>query len=448
MYDIRMKVAVLGYGKEGVAAVDYWREGNDVTVCDQNPSVVLPDHIDGQTGDDYLQGLDRFDLIVRSPQIHPRDIVSNNSPAILSKVTTGTQEFMKNCPAPIIGVTGTKGKGTTSSLITHILKAAGYKVHLGGNIGVAPLEMNNWGIEASDWVVLELSNFQLIDCQRSPKIAVCVMTVPEHLDWHTDTPEYIRSKQNLFLHQTAEDLAVYNRNNNLSTEIAAVSPAFKLSYEVPEAGAEPTETDGAYVLGEDIYMDQVRVCGVADVRLLGRHNLQNICAAITATWDVVGQNVEAITAAIRSFDGLPHRIEPVREVNDVWYYNDSFSSAGGATIAAIDAIPQPKVLIVGGYDRGLDYRELAKHIADHSEEIRSVLLIGQTGPKLKELLDNVDYTNYKLEPAKDMQTIVETARQLAQPGDAVVLSPGFASFDMFKNFEDRGLQFKARVDAL
>ncbi|MDQ5885690.1 MAG: UDP-N-acetylmuramoylalanine--D-glutamate ligase [Patescibacteria group bacterium] len=443
-----MKIAVLGYGKQGQSAVNYWGKGNDITVCDKNTELELPSGVEHQTGDDYLAGLDQFNLIIRSPAVHPRDIVAANDERILRKVTTVTEEFFRVCPAPIIGVTGTKGKGTTSSLITKILETDGKKVHLGGNIGTPPLDMLASNIQPSDWVVLELANFQLIDLGVSPKIAVCLMVVPEHLDWHTDIAEYLKAKQQLFIHQNPKDLAIFNRKNDFSSEVVGVSPALKLSYEVPEAGEQPIEKNGAYVLGEDIYMDDERVCSIHDVALLGRHNLQNVCAAIAATWDIIGNNAEVITNAVKDFSGLPHRIEPVKTVNEVTFYNDSFATAAGATIAAINAIANPKVLIIGGFDRGLDLSSLSGEIVKHTADIRSVLLIGATIQRMKSELDKVGYSNYKIVEAKDMQSIVEAARNEAQPGDAVIFSPGFASFDMFKNFEDRGLQYKACVDKL
>lgn len=447
-YDRRMKIAVLGYGKQGQAAVNYWSKGNDITVCDKNDIAELPDGVAKQTGQGYLDNLDQFNLIVRSPAIHPRDVVAANDERTLRKVTTVTEEFFRVCPAPIIGVTGTKGKGTTSTIIAHILRSAGKNVHLGGNIGIPPLDMLADVIQTDHWVVLELANFQLIDLGVSPQIAVCLMVVPAHLDWHTDMAEYIHAKQNMFRHQGPKDLAVFNRLSDFSTEVADVSPALKISYEVPEENIAPVEKTGAYVNGSDIFMNDTKVCSVADVKLLGRHNLQNVCAAIAATWDIVGNESNVIIQALHKLTSLPHRNELVREVNGVAYYNDSYSSSVESTIAAMSAITALKVLIVGGYDRELPVELLADEIVKHNADIRRVLLIGATAQKIKACLDQASYSNYEILEAKDMKSIVLAAQKKASAGDAVLLSPGFASFDMFKNFEDRGLQFKATVDAL
>lgn len=443
-----MRIAVLGYGKEGQAAAEYWRRGNDITVCDINPNIQLPDYVEAQTGPDYLKDLDRFDLIIRSPQVHPREIAAANYDRILRKVTTGTEEFMRNCPAPIITVTGTKGKGTTSSLITKIIQNTGHKVHLGGNIGIPPIEMLGWGIQPEDWVVLEISNFQLIDLRVSPKVAVCVMVVPEHLDWHTNLAEYVHSKQNLFRHQSDHDLAVFNRLSEFSEEVASVSPALKMSYEVPAYGRQPSEENGAYVLGNDIYMDDEKVCTVNDVALLGRHNLENVCAAITATWDLIGGKAEIITKAVREFSGMAHRLELVREADNIRFFNDSFAATPQAAVAAMQAIPGPKVIILGGVDRGLDLSPITNAVIDRDNQVVHAILIGQTAPKLANLLNQHSFLNFESLTDHSMKEIVETAKNSALPGQSVVLSPGCASYDMFKNFEDRGLQFKAQVDAL
>lgn len=443
-----MRIAILGFGKEGQAAAEYWKRGNDITICDQDENLVVPAEYASQLGSNYLQGLEEFHLIVRSPQVHPREIVAANNEHILTKVTTGTEEFIRNCPAPIIAVTGTKGKGTTASLITKIIENVGYRVHLGGNIGIPPIEMLSWGIQPEDWVVLEVSNFQLIDLRISPKVAVCVMVVPEHLDWHGDLAEYVHSKQNLFRHQSDEDLAVFNRVSDYSTEVASVSPALKMSYEVPPLGRQPTEENGAYVLGNDIYMDDERVCSVDDVALLGRHNLENVCAAITATWDLIGGRADCIIKAVREFSGMAHRLEFVREANNIRFFNDSFAATPQAAMAAIDAIPGAKVLIAGGVDRGLDLGPLADAIARSENNVAHVLLIGQTAPKLANLLNQRGYLHFEMLSNRSMPDIVSAAVQAALPGQSVVLSPGCASFDMFKNFEDRGLQFKAEVDSL
>jgi UDP-N-acetylmuramoylalanine--D-glutamate ligase len=446
-----MKIALLGYGKQNHSAYDYWNKPeNEITICAKFRPPDLPSNVKTQLAGAYLDDLHKFDLLVRTPILHPKEILQNNDlhPQVMNKVTTVTNEFFRVCPAPIIGVTGTKGKGTTSSLIAEILKHAGRRVHLGGNIGIPPLDLLKNNIQPDDIVVLELASFQLIDLKYSPHIAVCLMVEPEHLDWHTDMKEYIDSKRQLFMHQQTNDLTVFNVDSLYSEEIADGSPGIKLTYQVPPEGKDPDETQGAYVKDDHIYMFDEKICHIGDVALLGRHNLENVCAAIAATWELIGQNKEIIKEVVKSFVGLPHRIELVREVNKVRYYNDSFASAPAATIAALKAVKGPKVMIIGGLDRGLDFSELAEVAVEHQKDIRKVILIGESKKRIADTLQKYHFTNFGVLEVQDMPTIVATAQTLAQPGDAIVLSPGCASFDMFKNFEDRGDKFKAAVNAL
>ena len=440
-----MKIAVLGYGKQGKAAVDYWNKGNEITVCDQNAISDLPASIKSVSGPEYLANLDEYDLIVRSPSVHPRDIVAANSEKILRKVTTVTEEFFRTCPAPIIGVTGTKGKGTTSTLIAKIIETSGETVHLGGNIGIPPLDMLKDGIKPTDWVVLELANFQLIDLRISPKIAVCLMVEPEHLDWHTDIEEYVKAKQQLFIHQSSQDMAVFNRLNDLSSAVVDVSPALKISYEVPEIGQEPEDKNGAYVLGDDIYMDDVKVCSISDVKLLGRHNLQNVCAAIAATWDLIDNDPAIIVKALSDYTGLQHRLELIRDFNGIKFYDDSFGTTPETAIVALEALPGSKVVILGGSDKGAIYDVLARAIMNH--QVHTVITIGQTGPAIAESLRKAGFTNI-FDGGTTMQSIVNAARQHAKTGDTVLLSTACASFGMFKDYIDRGDQFRETVLAL
>jgi UDP-N-acetylmuramoylalanine--D-glutamate ligase len=438
-----MKIAILGYGSQGRSAYEYWRQsGNEITVCDADESVELPKDVEKRLGGDYLKDLDSYDLIVRTPALHPREITQANpqAPDILEKVTSVTNEFFRVCPTKnIVGITGTKGKGTTSILIGTMLEAMGKRVHVGGNIGIPPLDMLKENIQSEDWVVLELANFQLIDLKYSPPMAICLMVEPEHQDWHNDIDEYIEAKRQLFKHQVEGDIAVYYADNNYSCTIAQASPGFLLPY-MAKPGAIVTETGKFMIDGQEI-------CTVDDVKLRGKHNWQNVCAAITAVWQIE-QDVKALHRAISSFAGLPHRLELVREVDGVTYFNDSFASAPPATEAAIEAIEGQKVLIVGGHDRGLDLTQLARTIAAHQNQLRRLVIMGASGPRLEKALLAHGYRNYDLLKDKTMADIVAHARSCAEQGDSVVLSPGFASFDMFRNFEDRGQQYKDCVNAL
>jgi UDP-N-acetylmuramoylalanine--D-glutamate ligase len=446
-----MKIAIVGFGLQGRSAFDYWNTpDNSITICDKFLPKDLPAGVSTKADGDYLSDLHEFDLIVRTPSLHPKEILETNDlhPEVMNKVTTVTNEFFKVCPCPIIGVTGTKGKGTTSSLITMILQQAGRRVHLGGNIGTPPLDLLKNNIQPDDLVVLELANFQLIDLRFSPHIAVSLMVSPEHLDWHSSMEEYIKAKQQLFVHQNPQDLTIYNSNNLYSEEIADVSPATKIAYAVPPQGEDPDSEQGAYVKGSHIYMNGEKICSVHDTQLLGRHNLENICAAVAATWDITAHNKHAIETAIKSFKGLPHRLEPVTTKNKVTFYNDSFAANPSATIAAINAITGRKIMIIGGFERGINVSDLCAEIKNHEANIKMIVLMGESAERVANSFKALGINNFSVVSTKSLNDVVATAVKYAQPGDSIVLSPGFPSFDMFKNFEDRGNQYKAIVKAL
>ncbi len=438
-----MNVAILGYGLEGHVSAQHWSKlGHKITIRDRNKNIVKDNT--GYTyklGDSYLQGLDQYDLIVRSPGIHPSKIKSANPdfPDILNNVTSNVNEFFATCPTKnIIGVTGTKGKGTTSTLITRMLEATGKTVHLAGNIGTAPLELLP-AINADDWVVLELSSFQLIDLKTSPRIAICLMVVDEHLDWHADRPEYIYAKQQLFAHQKEADTAIYMAQNHpLTIEIVNATNGKKIGF---------MESPGAHIDKNKIIIDDTAICELDDVKLPGKHNWQNICAAVTTVWQV-SKDADTIRGVLTNFHGLPHRIELVREFENVRFYNDSFASNPGATIAAAHSVSGPKVLIIGGFDRMLDLTQLASELLKIKDEFRKIMLIGASAGRLKKVMDEAGLSNTIICTAQTMPKIIEHARFFAKKGDSVVFSPGFPSFDMFKNFEDRGNQFKKTVQDL
>lgn len=444
-----MKIAILGYGKQGQSAYNHWNQpGNDITIHDKAQTEV-PAGAKTKFGGDYLYDLHLYDLLIRTPALHPSEILENNinHPEVMNKITTVTNEFFSLCPAPIIGVTGTKGKGTTSSLISAFLKAAGHTVHLGGNIGTPPLELLSNNIQRKDWVVLELANYQTIDLKYSPHIAVCLMVVPEHLDWHKDMYEYVQAKEKLFKHQTPSNYSIYNARNTYSEEIADVSSAIKISYEVPPKGETILETNGAYVDGDHIFMEGYKICHIHDVKLLGRHNLENVCAAIAATWTIIGNQPELYKNVLKTFTGLPHRLEVVGIINGVTFVNDSFGTTPETAIVAVKAFKQPKVLIAGGASKQIPFDELAKVVA--GSNVKHVITIGETGPRIASLVkayDSDKKIGYSLmKEGVGMPEIIEEACKVATKGDVVLFSPASASFDMFDNYEQRGDIFRQAI---
>lgn len=434
-----MKIAILGYGLEGEAVLSYLKNtDNTITICDQDGDLIKLSNVDYHLGKDYLKDLDQFDLIIRSPGLNPKLIYEQNPRLSKGKITSSTNLFFEHSPTKnIIGITGTKGKGTTSTLIHRMLVESGKKSYLAGNIGVPAISLLGPDLKSKDYVVLEMSSFQLTDCNYSPHIAVCLMITQDHLDWHGQIQDYITSKQNIVRHQSKDDIVVYLGSNERSKFLAESSKGTKIPY---------FKNPGAEIIDRNIVIDDQIICSIDDVGLIGIHNLENICAAVTCVWQVI-KDKAAIKKVISSFTGLKNRLEFLREVNEVKYYNDSFASAPDATIAAIRALPSTKVVIVGGFDRGLELEYIINEIMAEDKRglIRKALLIGASAKRLGDEMTAKGFNNFEIIEAKDMNEIVETASSLATSGDTVVLSPGFASFDMFKNFEVRGQAF---VDAV
>jgi len=430
-----MRVAIIGYGIEGQSAAEYWKHlGDDITICDQGEDITVPDYATAQLGAGYLHDLDKFDLIVRSAGINPNIILANN-PHVGDKITSVMNEFLRVCPTKnIVGITGTKGKGTTSTLIAEMLRATGKEVFLGGNIGLSPLDFLPH-VTVESWVVLEMSSFQLYDLHYSPHIAVCLMVAPEHLNWHTDMDDYLDAKSNLFRYQKSHDIAIYYAENTDSHRVASSSKGAKLTYFAPP---------GAYVADNHIMIDNQVLCDVTGLKLLGAHNWQNICAAVTAVWQVT-QDVKAIRRVLSTFSGLEHRLEFVREFEGVAYFDDSFGTAPQTAIVALEAFSQPKIIILGGSNKGIPFDSLGEAVIQNN--VSQVITIGETAPLIEAALKEAGFSAIT-RGGNTMEAIVATARKLAKPGDVVLLSPACASFGMFPNYKVRGAEFQRAVQAL
>lgn len=424
-----MNIAIYWYGAEGQASYQYFTGlGHNVTIVTPRvaPNFPLPQGAKSIVGPDAINQLQDFDMVIRSASTRPDNIRTNG------KIWSATNEFFAHCQAPIIGVTGTKGKGTTSSLIASILSAAGKKVHLVGNIGVPPLEVLPT-IMPDDIVVFELSSFQLWDLERSPHMAVVLMIEPDHLDVHESFEEYVMAKAQVTLSQLTIDRVVYFADNKWSAQIAAYSVGQRLPY--------PSERT-AHVRGNYFYYGDIELCTMDQLQLAGEHNIQNACAAITAIWPWI-QDGSVIAEGLRSFSGLPHRLKFVKKVNGVKYYDDSIATTPGSAIASLRAFNSPKVIILGGSDKGADYNE----VVSVAQEVNArVIAIGQTGQKIYDLCQ----IHRVMAEREDglMNDVVKRASSMAQAGSVVILSPASASFDQYKSYADRGEQFIAAVEAL
>lgn len=429
------KVAIAWYGAEGRASYKYYADrGDDVTIVTPkfSPDFPAPEGAQVITGDDAFDRLGGFDIVVRSSGVRPDSLKTDG------RVWSATNEFMARCPAPVIGVTGTKGKGTTSSLIASVLRSAGYTVHLVGNIGVPALSALP-SIKSDHVVVYELSSFQLWDIRRSPHVSVVLMIEPDHLDVHRDMDEYIAAKSRIVKYQTEEDICVYHPTNDISRQIAEASQGTTKRYATPEDGGVYVESNTFFVRGEAI-------AGTSALQLPGQHNIENACAALTAALEFT-RDYDRMESGLREFTGLPHRLKLVREVDGVRYYDDSYSSAPGATMAAIRAFDEPSVLICGGYDRQLDFGELAQTIAE-SKYLQRTILYGATRERIAEALSAVGYEDYELVDSDDLGRVVAAATHAADGRGVVIFSPGCPSFDMFANFTERGEKFIDIVEGL
>lgn len=425
-----MNIAILGYGVEGESVYRYYHDkypDAEFTAYDNNdqPKNPLPDGMKFVGGVKDFKGI-TADIAVKTPAIPPWNV------EVTGEVTTMTREFLKNCPAPVIGVTGTKGKGTTSSLIKSILDAAGKKTWLVGNIGVGAFDVLNQ-IQPDDVVVYELSSFQLWDTDVSPHIAVVLGIEPEHLDVHKDFDDYIQAKGHIAAFQTASDVVIYKSTNEYSVAIAEKSTGRKIPY---------LQESGVYIEDGYFYFGEQQLCSTTVMRILGDHNKENACAAIAAAWQWVRDGA-VIAKGLSMFEGLPYRLQLIRELDGVTYYNDSYSTAPAAIEVATAALAdRPVILIAGGYDRGREYDELSAYISNQPH-IKKVILMGQTASKIARRLNEGSY-----EIVTSLKEAVAKAHELADSGESVLFSPGCASFDMFANFTVRGQQFTELVEEL
>ncbi len=435
-------VTVLGLGRSGQAVARLLQElGARVFASDAGQSVVLKETaaelgrlgVSCEIGRHSEAVYAGKDLIVLSPGI-PDSIpilqaAKANGVPILSEVEIA----YRLTKATVIGITGTNGKSTTTSLLGALLQTAGREVAVAGNIGVAVSEVAR-GLSDKGLLVLELSSFQLENIARfRPHIALLLNITPDHMDRYSALENYIAAKARIFENQTETDFAILNAEDpvvmRLGQDIAAQIRTFSLH--------QSPQHDGPFVDAQNFMLREKgqdrQICPIDEMRIKGPHNVQNALAALSAA-HLLGVSSEAMAETLRNFGGLEHRIEFVRELDGVRYYNDSKATTVESTIAAVNSFPNI-VLIAGGYDKGADFAPLREPVAQH---VKHALLIGKTREKLRQIFDDCTFMD-------SLEAAVRHARQLAQPGDVVLLSPACASYDMFKNFEDRGQQFKDLV---
>lgn len=446
------KIAVCGIGISNTPLIkSFLEKGARVIACDRRSAEQigpLADELEKEgaelkLGDDYLSDLE-VDIIFRTPGM------SFNLPELVSArkrgiaVTSEMEVFFDLCPATIFAVTGSDGKTTTTTLIAKMLEAEGKKVFVGGNIG-KPLLPEIENITADDFVVAELSSFQLISMRKSPDVAVVTNVAPNHLDIHKDMDEYVEAKKNILLHQNAFSRTVLNRDNEITDSFRSFVRGQSLGFSMKRRLNNGAWLDGKGILHMAYRGIDAPVLDRKDIAVIGDHNVANYLAAITAVWGYVG--VDTINKVAKEFGGVAHRIELVRELNGIKFFNDSIASSPTRTIAGLKAFDKKVFLIAGGYDKHIPFDPLMPYLV---EKVKTLYLCGDTAQKIEDCLKN--YEGYNGSPeivrTKDIKEATIMAYKAAKSGDIITLSPACASFDAFPNFAARGNYFKEVVNSL
>lgn len=436
-------VGFLGLGRSNMPLIRLLAAKNvKITVRDRKEKSALGDFLPSLdalgvkviSGGGYLAGIEEHDVIYKTPAIRP------DLPELIRAKEHGTiltsemELFFSLCPCKVFAVTGSDGKTTTTTLIYEMLKKEGCTCHLGGNIG-RPLIGDIESIRPDDMAIVELSSFQLFNMTASPYAAVITNISENHLDWHKDFDEYIGAKKNIFKNQCPGSVLVLNRDNSYTRAMEGEAKGSVRFFSLNE------KTGGAYLEDGKIYYDGGYIMDKSDIILPGIHNTANYLAAISAVRDFVSD--ETVRSVARTFGGVEHRIEFVREKDGVSYYNDSIGSTPARTIATLSAFPGKVILIAGGYDKHLNYTELGRVIKDR---VKFLVLIGATSDKIESAAREANFS--AIVRAHSFEGAVLAARDAALPGDKVVLSPASASFDMFRDFAERGKTFKNIVNGL
>mgnify|MGYP004510025101 CR=1 FL=1 len=448
------KVAVIGIGVSNLPLLDYLYEKKaQVTVFDERSIEKIPQDTIKKIntyefryfyGKNCLENLKGFNIIFRSPSCLPTRKELKDEADRGTIVTTEVEMLMEMCPCKIIGVTGSDGKTTTTSMINAILKKAGYNTFVGGNIGT-PLFTKLPEIKPDDIVVLELSSFQLMNMSVSPDIAVMTNITPNHLNIHKDYNEYIEAKKSIFKNQNENGILILNYDNDITRNCSKEAKGKVVFF------SSKDKLDNGFIVDGNIVKeceDNVRrhILSTDEVILRGNHNFQNIAAALAATKTLVDTDIAV--QAVKEFKPVEHRIEFIREIDGVKWYNDSASSSPTRTLSGINAFNENIVLIAGGYDKNLDYEPLAKPVVD---KVSALILIGQTAEKIFEAVKTeADKQNKKIDiyMCDSLEQTIDIAKKTAKKGEVVLFSPASASFDMFKDFADRGHKFKDLVNKI
>lgn len=452
------KIAVLGLGGSNIPAIKYLLSMGAIIVChDQNEAAKekLDDDIKKNVNVSYKLGKEAFselenvDYILRTPGIKPFIPEIENAVKHGVILTSEIELLVKLAPCKIIGVTGSAGKTTTTTLIAEFLKNSNSKIWVGGNIGT-PLFDKLDEIKKDDIIVLELSSFQLMTMSDSPNISIVTNIYEDHLDYHRNMEEYIEAKTNIFMHQKDKDIAIFWRDDEISKTFIDKMKEKNVNSKIRLFSSKNSVENGAYFENGKIFEVEngmkKEVISVDDIAIKGEKNYLNICAAICAVKDII--SIDDIVKTLKSFNGVEHRLEYVDTIFGVKYYNDSISTTPGKAMAALTSFDKKIILIAGGSDKNLDYTSLGDKIINSTKVL---ILLGATKNKIKKaVLDSklYDSNKIKLEEVDSLEEAVLIASKISKSGDIVVMSPASASFDMFKNYKERGKLFKNLVNSL
>jgi UDP-N-acetylmuramoylalanine--D-glutamate ligase len=436
-------VAVVGIGVSNTPLIRMLvKLGARVTACDKKEDIGnLGDKLKSlgvklYLGENYMDGVLECNVIFRTPSLRPDNEYLKKARTNGAYITSEMLEFLKYCPAKIFGITGSDGKTTTTSLAAEMLKVNGNRVFLGGNIGT-PLFDKIEEITSSDFVVVELSSFQLMDCNVSPDIAVITNLSPNHLDIHKDMDEYVNTKKNIFLYQDKDGVVILNRDNEITYSIRS-----EVKRNLRMFSVKNTDTF-AYLQGEDLMIDGTRICAIDEVKLPGMHNIQNLLTAFCTVYGYA--SVDSMRKVATTFTGVEHRMEFVREINGVKIYNDAMGTSPTRTINNLRHFKKNVILIAGGYDKNIPFDELAR---EGFSSIKTLVLMGSTKDKIKKAFENemnLRNENLPIVIADSLEDAVQKSLDTAKPGDVITLSPACAAFDMFKDYDEKGKKFKEIV---
>ena len=442
------RIDVIGLGISNISVISYLLSLNidiNIYVRDENENSkekLSEEFLNNKKlhlnfGSTYLDDLDKADYIFRSPGIKPFLPQIENAVRNGSILTSEIEQVVNLAPCKIIGITGSAGKTTTTTLVSEFLKKYKHNVYVGGNIGT-PLFDKLDKITKDDLIVLELSSFQLMTMRKSPNYALITNIYEDHLDYHRDFEEYVSAKENIFIHQKKDDLFVINKDDKYYDRFLG-----KVKGKVLEFSENDNITSGAFFKNGKIYLKDKNniafVVDVNDLKIIGNKNYLNICSAICLVKDFV--DIEDIKDILIHFRGVEHRLEFVDIIDNVSYYNDSISTTPGKAIAALTSFDKKIILIAGGSDKNLDYTPLGKYIVKASKYL---ILLGDTSKKIKEAVLKVD-KNFKIKEVSNLKEAIYYSKEIAKEGDIVVMSPASASFDMYKNYKQRGKEFKEIV---